>query len=158
MSEIRDIWLEIKVNVYCASVVATLCMTTKLGPFTVSTSSIQTISNALLSCSRCHKAARCYLECCAPKLLSHCQRCSKITGRPLTPDRVLMLDNRLPKADFCGQLKCSEKLRGSVMRWLMGKFKANPQLCVIRFAVWEITSEDFLLWQRIGTYAIITCK
>ena len=74
------------------------------------------------------------------------------------PDLVLMLDNRLPKAGFYGQLKCSEKLRGSIMMWLMGKFKANPQLCVISFTVWEITTEDFLLWQRIGTYAIITCK
>ena len=59
---------------------------------------------------------------------------------------------------FLWQLKCSEKLRGSIMMWFMGKFKANPQLCVISFTVWEITSEDFLLCQRIGTYAIITCK
>ena len=73
MSEIRDIWLQIKVNIYYALVVATLCMATKLGPFMVSTSSIQTISNALLSCPCCHKTVGCYLKCCTPKLLSHCQ-------------------------------------------------------------------------------------
>lgn len=145
MSEIRDIWLQIKVNIDCALVVAILCMATKLGLFMVSTLSIQTVANALLSWPCCHKAAGCYLECYTPKSLSHCQRCSKITGRPVMPDLVLMLDNRLPKADFCGQLKCREKLRGSIMRRLMGKFKANPQLCVIRFTAWEITSEDFLL-------------
>lgn len=37
----------------------------------------------------------------------------------------------------------------------MGKFKAHPQLCVISFTLWEITSEGFLLWQGIGTYTII---
>jgi len=51
------------------------------------------------------------------------------------PDLVLVLDNRFPKDCFYGQLKCGEKLRGSIMRWLMGKFKANPQLCVINFTV-----------------------
>lgn len=73
MSEIRDIWLPTEGNIYCALVVATLCMATKLGQLMVSTSSIQTISNALLSCPCCHKAAGCYLECCTPKLLSRCQ-------------------------------------------------------------------------------------
>lgn len=58
-------------------------------------------------------------------------------------DLVLMLDKRLPKAGFDGQLKCREKLRGSIMRWFTGKFKANPQLSVIGYAVWEMMSEDF---------------
>lgn len=131
----RDIWLQIKVNIYCALAVATLCMATKLGAIMISTSSIQTISNALLSCPSCHKTVRCYFECCTPKLLSHCQHWSKNTGRPVMLDLVLMLDNRLLKASFSGQLKCSEKIRGSIVRWLMGKFNVNPQLCVISFSV-----------------------
>lgn len=51
------------------------------------------------------------------------------------PDLLLMLENKLPKTGFYGQLKCRVKLRGSIMRWLMGKFKANPHLCVISFTV-----------------------
>lgn len=154
----RDIWLQTKVNVYYALVVAILYTATKLkpGPVMVSTSSVQTISSALLSCPCCHKAAGCYLGCCALKLLTNRWCRSKTTVGAVMPDLSSShAGQQFAESQFLWVVKMKRKAQ---MTWLMDKFKANTQLCVISFTVWEIISEDFLLWKRIGTYTIMACK
>lgn len=136
MSEIRDLWLQTKVNIYCALVVATLygykTWRVYICIYIVSASSIQAIFSALLSLLCCHKTAglsTALLNCCHVVNTG-----ARLQDVQLCQTQFSYWTTDCPRPVSMGRsygLKCREKLRGSIMRQLMGKFKANPQLCAI---------------------------